>query len=269
MNLFSPTILKEICYKYHLSPSKDFGQNYLISKGVIEKIVDLAEVTKRDTIVEIGPGFGTLTFALAKVAKKVIAFEIEKKLKPYWDDHKKDNIEIVWGDALVQFRTYGHKLNKDFKVVANLPYQVTSGALRMLLCGQNRPVAMVLMVQKEVGDRIVAPPGKMSLLSVLCQLHSNVKLVKKVPPGAFWPAPKVQSAVLQFNMKKANDQQEKIIKLAKIGFASKRKTLLKNLQSVSYKKEQIIRALLKIGKLKTVRAQELSIDDWINLYKTL
>ncbi|MFH2018754.1 MAG: rRNA adenine dimethyltransferase family protein, partial [bacterium] len=213
--LFNPDYLYHLCQKYKLSPSKKYGQNFLIDPEPIAKMIEAAEIKKKDTVVEIGPGFGVLTFALVEKAGKVVAFEIEKKLKPYWDTacHHLDTachpeakttcpdsvrkdlprLEIVWGNVLKEFSAdvivkserrlpaFGGKQSNPqqrdcrvaallamtrYKVIANLPYQITSNVIRIFLEAKNPPELMVLMVQKEVAERICAKPGQMSLLSV-------------------------------------------------------------------------------------------------------
>lgn len=268
--LLKPTKLKEIADKYGLSPSKKYGQNYLLNEGVIQKMVDSAQVSSEDTIVEIGPGFGTLTFALAQKAKKVISYEIEKKLIPYWKEQgsKQENIEIIWGNAIQEIEKKG--LPKQYKVVANLPYQITSRILRLFLDARDKPKTMVIMVQKEVADRIIAKPGDMSILSVSIQYYGKPKIITKVSKGNFWPSPKVDSAVIAITDIKQQIDSEFFFKIVREGFSNKRKQLWRNLHDgLGLDKEKIQSSLKSILGNEKIRAQELSIENWRELVNNL
>ncbi len=270
--LFNQDYLKYLCQTYGLVPSKKYGQNFLMSPDPVEEMVTAADIKKEDTVVEIGPGFGVLTFALAERAKKVLAFEIEKKIKPYWDEEikKHDNLEMVWGNILKvpspQFPV------SNYKLVANLPYQITSQVLRIFLEMEHKPEVMVLMVQKEVAERICAPAGEMSLLSVSVQYYGDPEIVAHVPRSLFWPVPAVDSAVIKINVKK-NDVSKKIdtdffFNFAKAGFSNRRKMLMKNLSSV-VKKDMLQHIFTELGIDEKVRAQELSVEQWKKLVSRL
>ncbi|MBU0596905.1 ribosomal RNA small subunit methyltransferase A, partial [Patescibacteria group bacterium] len=226
-DLFKPTKLKQLCEKYQLRPSKQYGQNFLISESVIEKIIKAGDLKKNDTVVEIGPGFGVLTFAMAPLVKRVIAFEIERRLDEYWQKNKSENVEIIWGDALKRLTAYGLRLKPGYKVVANLPYQITSQVLRVLLEQENKPESITVMVQKEVGERIVAKPGDMSLLALSVQYYGEPKIITKVSKGNFWPEPKVDSAVFTISKisRVSKFTDEEFFRIARAGFANKRKQL--------------------------------------------
>lgn len=275
-NLYNLDYLHHLFSKYGLRPSREYGQNYLIDEEVINKILELADISKSDTVVEVGPGFGVLTFPLAQKAGRVISFEIEKKLEPYWNEKiiQHNNIEIVWGNVLRQFQTLDLKSQK-YKVVANLPYQITSAVIRLFLETTNPPDEMVLMVQKEVGERICAQPGDMSLLSVSVQYFAEPKFEFIVPRTCFWPAPRVDSAVISIKHKKQKALNEKettaFFNLVKVGFANRRKLLYKNLEPLVGKKnkEQLRKTFEDLGFLPTVRAQELSVENWKALFEKL
>jgi 16S rRNA (adenine1518-N6/adenine1519-N6)-dimethyltransferase len=268
-NLLKPTHLQELCKQSGLTPSKKYGQNYLITESPIKKMIEAAGVEKEDTVVEIGPGFGVLTFALAEKVQKVIAFEIEKKLQSYWDKVSPDNLKVVWGNVLNHVEDESERL-EDYKVVANLPYQITSNVLRALLELENKAESITVMVQKEVADRIVAKPGAMSILAVSVQYYGESKIVTKVAKGSFWPAPKVDSAVLHIVIKEGGTNNKefdnKFFEVVRAGFANKRKQLWRNL-SVGLKLEgQSMKDALKevVGNEK-VRAEELSIEQWVKI----
>ena len=272
-NLFKPTYLKELCQKYGLSPSKKYGQNYLVSEGVIDKIIEASDLKKTDTVIEVGPGFGVLTFALVEKVEKVISFEIEQKLREYWEENKPDNLEIVWGNALSRLMTYDLGL-RTYKVVANIPYQITSNLLRVLLESENKPESITVMVQKEVAERICAKSGDMSLLSVSVQYYGEPKIIARVNKGNFWPSPKVDSAVLSIktskheSIKTVND--EEFFKVVKAGFTNKRKQLWRNLsEGLKIDKGKIKNILIEIVGNEKVRAEELSVVQWVKICKKI
>ncbi len=296
--LISITYLKQLCKEYHLNPSKKYGQNYLISDAPIKKMIAAANIEKGDVVVEIGPGFGVLTCALAEAGADVVAFEIERKLKLYWDEKLKDleNIDIVWGNALGELKKQSFNLSppkgdtifqSSYKVVANLPYQITSHILRTLLELENKPESITVMVQKEVADRIVAQPGKLSLLSVSVQYYGNPKIVCKVPRGNFWPAPKVDSAVITIALKHLSipplggipsakqggtetQFDKKFFKMVRAGFSNKRKQVWRNIsQGLKLDSDQVKIVLSDVAGNEKIRAQELSVEQWITITKKL
>lgn len=281
-DLFKPSRLIEICDSVGLKPSKLFGQNYLINRGVIQKILDGADISNKDIIVEVGPGFGVLTLGLSPLVKKVVSFEIEQKLKNYWqkildlpagrqgEKSKSNNIDIVWGNVLHSFDTYQKQNNlQDYKVVANLPYQITGKVIPLFLQAKHPPKTMTVMVQKEVADRICATKGDMSVLAIAVQYFGEPKIITKVSPGSFFPPPKVDSAVVHISNIQKREHPERFFRLVKSGFASKRKQLWKNLSSAGYDKEKVKNILVNIGATSTARAQELSVSQWERLVKEL
>lgn len=319
-DLTNTDYLLHLCLKYSLRPSKKYGQNYLISPEPIEKMLEAGAVGPNDTVVEVGPGFGVLTFELATHAKKVIAFEIEKKIEEYWEEIKKikkqkNNIDIVWGNVLTSLRAPTGRRNPKvsqkkpgdsdvaallamtpYKVIANLPYQITSPVIRTFLESPNPPELMVLMVQKEVAERICAKPGDMSVLSIAVQYYADAEIVAQVPRDCFWPVPGVDSAVIK--IKKIKNQvepqrnplagennhhlsgipphggektTERLFQFVKIGFANRRKLLFKNLLPLVGKKNrgELQKAFDDLGLLPTVRAQELSVEQWKELVSVI
>lgn len=238
-------------------------------------MIDVADIKKTDTVVEIGLGFGVLTFALVEKVRRVIAFEIEKKLEKYWEENAPGNLEVIWGNALNKLQDISYKLH-DYKVVANLPYQITSNVLRTLLELENKPESITVMVQKEVAERIIAKPGDMSMLAVSVQYYGEPKIVVKVSKGNFWPSPKVDSAVITIALKhkSATAQFDKrFFEIVKAGFANKRKQLWRNLAVGLKMPDQKIKDLLiEIVGNEKVRAEELSVREWIRvcnkIYKT-
>ena len=296
--LFNPNYLQSLCAKYGLKPSKKYGQNFLIDpvksghrpvfahgeqfNGVnldpVEKMIEAAEIKKTDTVIEIGPGFGVLTFALAEKAKKVIAFEIEKKLAPYWAEQIKQfpNITVEWGNMLRELGTVNRELGNS-KVVANLPYQITSAVIRAFLEAENPPEKMVLMVQKEVAERICAKPGDMSLMSVSVQYYANPEIIAIVSRSNFWPEPSVDSAIIKITLhserlrKRDVEVDGRFFRVVKAGFSNRRKLLSKNLESIFGKSRrgEVAEIFSKLGLKTTVRAQELSIEQWKEIAEKL
>ena len=277
MRIFTLSEIKNLCQQYGFNPSKQYGQNYLLNIEPIELMVDAAEIKKTDTIVEIGPGFGILTFALADHAKNVVAFEIEKKLQPYWAEQIKkfSNIKIEWGNILYQFSKCADSFEK-YKVVANIPYQITSPILKLFLEDvKNKPQTMVLLVQKEVAERICAKPGEMSVLATTVQFFGNAEIVAYVPRNLFWPIPQVDSAIIKiFNIGKMDFVLKKdfsvgdFFRFVRAGFVNRRKLLQKNLLSIVGKenKGKIEKIWEEMNFSRNVRAQELSVADWIKLF---
>lgn len=269
----TPTQLKELCIKYSLSPSKEYGQNYLISDKPILAMLEAADLTSSDTVFEVGPGFGVLTFALLEKAKKVIAFEIEKKLLPYWEEKEKNypNLHMVWGNVLFKLEEETKKEGK-YKIIANLPYQITSHFLRTVFSLDNKPEQVLLMVQKEVGERMQARPGNMSLLSLSVQYYGKVKIIEKVPAGSFWPVPKVDSCVVEIrDIEETDPIEEKwFFRLAKAGFQNKRKQLWKNISvGLHLPSEETKQRVEKICGNEKIRAEELGVENWKHLALSL
>lgn len=249
---------------------KSFGQHFLKDLSVIEKIVKAADLSANDVVLEIGPGRGILTEALVLSGARVVAVEADRDLIPGLVEKFDQKISLIEGDA-IGLQTSLPVKDLEYKMVANLPYNVASYILRNYLSVSPRPSKMIVMVQKEVADRICAEPPKTSVLSVACQLYATTKKLFVVPPGAFNPAPKVQSAVVSLErLKDTTDNIEEILKIVKAGFSSKRKMLKANLVSVlKISMSDVLQAMNKVGVNDSARAQELTIDDWKKLYQEL
>jgi len=270
MKILTPTQLQELCAVYGLTPSKKYGQNYLVQGKPIEEMIAAAGVVGEDTIVEVGPGFGVLTLGVAPLAKHIVAFEIERKLEGYWEEKQKEfkNIEVVWGNALQKLEEKSADFPKGYKVMANLPYQITSKVLRTVLELENKPAIVTVMVQKEVADRICAKPGDLSLLAVSVQYFGEPRVVTKVSKGNFWPEPRVDSAVIHVDLSKTavhetGEEQDNFFALVRAGFSSKRKQAWRNIaQGLGYDGAQVKKALHDIAGNEKIRAQELSVMQW-------
>lgn len=274
--LYSPRYIKYIMDKYGFRFSKSLGQNFLIDGNIVRNIVKGADITEEDYVLEIGPGIGTLTEELALNAKKVVAVELDRSLLPVLDETlgKYDNIEIIHGDILKLDikEIIREKLDgRSIKVVANLPYYVTTPIIGKLLEDSLDIQAIVVMVQKEVADRMVAGPGTKSYgsLSVFVNFYSNPEILLIAPKTVFMPQPKIDSAVIKLNIRKelTDIDREKFFKVVKAGFSKRRKTILNCLSSYGFEldKDTIRQALEDVNIDPRERAENLFIEDFINI----
>jgi 16S rRNA (adenine1518-N6/adenine1519-N6)-dimethyltransferase len=254
--------------KPQLSPKKSLGQHFLADKNILATIVSAAEVSENDIVLEIGPGTGTLTAALAGHAKQVIAVEkdrelcalLEKKFAEY------ANVKIVCADVLKINPNY-HLPITNYKIVANIPYYITGRLLRLMFEGWQRPAAAVLMLQKEVAERICAKPPKMNRLAAIAQNFTEPKIITIVRRGAFSPLPKVDSSIIALkNFQKPRPDDRQTISLISAGFSQPRKLLVSNLDKYfPEQKQKIIDALKKLDLSPQVRPAELSPSQWKKL----
>lgn len=249
----------------------------------MKKIIDASELRQGDLVLEIGPGTGVLTEALVEAGAEVIGVEADLRLVDALREKFGESIELFEGDIFkVRALDELPLRNNKYKLVANIPYNITSEVIQHFLTKDPKPSRMVLMVQKEVADRIVAKPPKMSLLSVVCQLYADCKKVANVPKGAFRPIPKVDSAIVRFDLKRQPStlspekgvnvegwvDPERVIKLAKVGFSSKRKQLHKNLANAGITSSQNVKkALDNLGLDSRSRAEVLTVKNWVELAK--
>jgi 16S rRNA (adenine1518-N6/adenine1519-N6)-dimethyltransferase len=249
-------------------PKKSLGQHFLSDKNILAKIVSAAEVSKNDIVFEIGPGTGTLTAILAERAKKVIAVEKDRELCDLLREkfHHAKNVDIICADIL-QFNPNYYLPITNYKIVANIPYYITGRLLRLMLETWPRPAAAVLMLQKEVTERICAKPPKMNRLAAIIQCFSEPKLTLKVGRNAFTPAPKTDSAVIALqNIQQKHPDDRKTAYLISKGFSQPRKLLVSNLgKYFPEQKQKIIGALKKLDLSPQTRPAELSPSQWKNL----
>ncbi len=268
--------VKKLLKKYGLRPLKGLGQNFLIDRGVFRKIIKAANLSKKDVVLEIGPGIGNLTLELAKTAKRVVAIEKDKKMSKalkeilrYWDIK---NIEIINKDVLKISARY-KILNTKYKLVANLPYYITSPLIRKFLEMKKKPKEMILMVQKEVAKRICSLPPKMSILAISVQFYAKPQIISFVSKKSFWPQPKVDSAIIKIipkKLKTSNKFNRLFFKIVKAGFSHPRKQLINNFsKELKLDKEKVKNWLLKNKVNPIQRAETLSLRDWQKLIKSL
>ena len=272
-----------VLQKYNFSFQKKFGQNFLIDTHVLDKIIASAEITKDDMVLEIGPGIGTMTQYLACAAGKVVAVEIDKTLIPILEDtlSEYDNVQIINQDVLkVNLAKLAEEENggKPIKVVANLPYYITTPIIMGLFENHVPLKSITVMVQKEVADRMQVGPGTKDYgaLSLAVQYYAKPDIVANVPPNCFMPRPKVGSAVIRLERYEEPPVQvtdEKFMfRIIRASFNQRRKTLvngLKNSPEIQFSKEEIEAAIETLGKGASVRGEALTLEEFARLSNIL
>lgn len=268
---------KSIFKKYNIRPKKSLGQNFVINKSVIDKVIEAANLKPDDNIVEIGPGLGALTFELSPKSKKVFAIEKDDKiyeiLKTKIEKEKIINVEIIHGDILDKKCIEPIIASRAYKVVANIPYYITGPVIRFFLKTKNSPEEIILLIQKEVAQRICATPPKMNFLAVSVQTYAKPEITNYIAGKDFWPRPKVDSAIIRLIPAKISrfagqepDFEEMFFKIVKAGFSAPRKMLLGNLsKKLNTPREKIAEIFKKIGINEKARAENLNISDWQKL----
>jgi 16S rRNA (adenine1518-N6/adenine1519-N6)-dimethyltransferase len=263
--------LHALLKKYNIRLKKSLGQNFLWDPHILDRIVQAAGLTNHDHVLEIGAGIGTLTRHLAASAEHVVAVEIDQKMEPILQEVLEGftNVSIIMEDMLaLDLANLG--LKTGYLVIANIPYYITSSLFRRLFESQLKPSRMVLTVQQEVARRICEAPGKLSLLALSVQLYGQPRIVMKIPAGAFYPTPKVDSAVLRVDLYPQPlippEHIDLFFKLAKAGFMQKRKKLRNSLSigmriPVEVAENRLVLAGIDPG----CRAQALDFQDWANL----
>ncbi len=269
------------------------GQHFLFDETILNKIVDAGEVRRSDVVLEIGPGKGNLTQKLAMRARKVVAVELDKnlacelkyRLQPF-------RAVVVIQDDIIKFSIANFKFANDYKVIGNIPFYITGKILRKFTASKKRPKMMVLLVQKEVGQRVCARPGKMSILAVAVQVFGAPEIVDYISRDKFSPPPEVDSAILRIRMyprsllarelhwynrrgflrvtaEEMDQQEAEFFRLIKIGFSSPRKQIHNNLKNGYHlSQEETDEWLARAGIKRTARPQELSVEEWIRLLDT-
>jgi 16S rRNA (adenine1518-N6/adenine1519-N6)-dimethyltransferase len=253
---------------------KRFGQNFLRDRQVVDRILAAAALTPADRVFEIGPGLGVLTERLLKVAQQVVIVEIDRDLAATWQEREERNLRVVSGDVLAL--DWDALLPETgWKLVANLPYNISSQVVFRMIEQRHRFSSLVLMFQKEVGDRLCAGPGSRDYgaLSIFCQLWFDIERVVKVPPQAFTPAPKVDSVVLKFTplpqARVAIDDEQQFKRVVKSAFAQRRKTLRNTLKTGGFNSDEIAAALNLAAIDPGRRAETLTLDEFARLARLL
>jgi 16S rRNA (adenine1518-N6/adenine1519-N6)-dimethyltransferase len=277
------TQVQEICRLYDIHPAHAKGQNFLVNPEINRQIIAAAELQPGDLVLEVGPGLGILTEELVKKAKEVISIELDRKLFNFLKVKfiSSNKLELINEDILsfdpTRLPAYPPTSLPAYKIVANLPYNITSVFLRKFLTAAHKPESMVLLLQKEVAERLCAKPGQMSLLAISVQLYGQPQIVGFVGQENFWPKPKVDSAIIKIsNIKKQAEIDnflgqisEKLYwQIIKIGFSAKRKQLQHNLSAgLKISPAEVKDHLSRAGFDPKIRAQNLSISDWLALAK--
>ena len=266
----------EILQKYNFTFQKKFGQNFLIDTRVLERIIAQAEITKDDMVLEIGPGIGTMTQYLCENAREVVAVEIDNSLIPILEDtlSEYNNVTVINDDILkvdINKLVEEHNAGKPIKVVANLPYYITTPIIMGLFEKKVNVDSITVMVQKEVADRMKSGPGSKDYgaLSLAVQYYSKPEIVANVPPNCFMPRPNVSSAVIRLKlydeMAVKVENENLLFRLIRASFNQRRKTLgngIKNSGELNYTKEQVVEALAKMGLNENIRGEALTLEQF-------
>jgi len=270
-----PSDPRALLRHFNIRPRKKLGQNFMIDSRALQKVITAAELGPDETVLEIGAGVGTLTWRLAQRCARVVAVEIDKRLIPALEYALLDvpNVEIVFGDILkmdvAEILGIG-----PYSVVANIPYYITSTLIRRLMETEMQPKGLLLTIQKEVAERIVAGPGEMSLLALSVQVYGEPALRGRIPASAFYPQPNVDSAVLRITgytePRVPRELIEPLFVLAHAGFGQKRKQLQNALaKNLGKPKGIVVEWLNAAGVRPEQRAQELSIEHWVRLTRVM
>lgn len=263
-SLHLPSLLR----RFNLQPKKSLGQNFLVEEHALEKVIAAAELSPADTVLEIGPGLGSLTRHLAEAAARVVAVELDQNLlEPLsYVLEGYENVEIIHGDILT-LHLSSFNLPPSYKVVANIPYYITSAVIRHLLEAEAKPSQIVLTIQKEVTERLCATPPDMNLLAVSVQFYSEPKVVAKISAGAFYPRPEVDSAVVRLDVRSepavAVPSTDEFFQVVKAGFSQKRKQLRNSLSAGLSLPAEKVEAWLALAHIDPKRrAETLSLEEW-------
>lgn len=253
-----------------IAPSKALGQNFLHEMSIVQRIADAAAVTSDDVVVEIGPGLGVLTRELAIRSDRVISIELDHRLAEYVRNLSLPHTNVVEGDVLqtdIPTLTSGHS----YVLVANLPYSVASATIAHVLESESPPERLIVMVQREVAERITARPPHMSVLAVAVQFFGSARILFRIGPGAFIPPPKVESAVIRIevneNVPLSGDERRDFFRLVRAGFSQRRKQVRNSISAaLGVEKDVVERVLNKAGIDQRRRAETLDVPDWLRLY---
>lgn len=255
-----------------MKPKKSLGQHFLTSTRALDVIVDTGDIQNTDTVLEIGPGKGVLTERLLEKAGRVVAIEKDDELfellsKKFEGEVELGKLELIHGDILVFEPKF-----KRYKLIANIPYNITGAILEKFLSCDNQPERVVLLVQKEVAERIVARDDKESILSLSVKIYGEPKYIEKVLAGSFSPAPRVNSAIILISDiskgRLRGVEEGKFFRFIKAGFASKRKKLSSNLSKVA-PKERVLEVFQELGLDENLRAEDLKVEKWVEIVSKL
>lgn len=295
LDLTDKDVIKQILKERHLWAKKNFGQNFLIDQNILDVIVKAATINNDDFVLEIGPGLGVLTQELAKKAKLVLAIDQDRDMVEWLRRYFKtqsEKVKIVCDDILqisnfkfsirqAQGRQMSNKISnnnsefpKKYKIVSNLPYNITSPVINKFLTNENKPTEMILMVQKEVAERLTAKPGnrERGFMTVLVELFADAEIIQVVPRECFYPEPNVDSAIIKLRIKNKEsiikpEEEKHFLKFVKMGFSQKRRQIHHPLMAGLHLSKSDIIDMLKTTKIdEKSRAENLSVEEWEKLY---
>lgn len=266
-------VLRNLLHAHNMHPNKAFGQHFLIDRAVLEQVVDAAELDGTEQVLEVGAGTGVLTRELAKQAQRVVAVELERDMLALLTEttSRYPNVEVLARNLLYldPQEVFG---TEAYKLVANLPYYITAPTFRHFLESANPPRLFVVMVQYEVAKRMIAAPGDLSLLGVSVQFYGRPRIIARVPATSFYPAPKVDSAILRLDVQPQPlltlRERDTFFRLVQAGFSEKRKQLHNSLTSGLHRRNDEIRSWLTAAGIEAQRrAETLSLEEWLRLWQ--
>jgi 16S rRNA (adenine1518-N6/adenine1519-N6)-dimethyltransferase len=270
VDLFQITELKNLLRRFNIQPRREQGQHFLIDRGVRDAIVKASGVSPTDDVLEIGPGVGSLTEALVKRARRVVAVELDRQLAGYLRGRfeSSQNCTIVQDDArTVNLAALGLR-DRQYRLIANLPYTITSYAIQHALTQDPRPSAITLVIQREVAERIVAPAGGKSVLTISVDFFADARIIQIIPPAAFWPIPAVHSALITITPRAVDPaiDEAAFFRVVKAGYSSRRKKLRNSLAAGLQREVHDIDIILEKAAISSsARAQELTVKDWLRI----
>jgi 16S rRNA (adenine1518-N6/adenine1519-N6)-dimethyltransferase len=277
---------KDLLRQYELRAKKGLGQHFLVNSSILKKIMQTAEISRSDLILEIGPGIGILTRELVKEAGWVIAVELDREMVAILNDTlssyqnysllNRDILEIEPSDLIREERAKFPPAisgSAQYKLVANLPYYITQPIIRHFCEARLKPQVMVIMVQKEVAENIAARPGHMSILAISVQFYGKPEIIRSVPAGNFYPAPKVDSAILKISLyprpRLDVTTEKSFFKIVRAGFCARRKQVANSLsQGLSLPRTEVLSLMRKAGVSPQKRAEVLTLEEWASLERS-
>jgi 16S rRNA (adenine1518-N6/adenine1519-N6)-dimethyltransferase len=271
----NPPDVQALLRRFRLRPDKELGQNFLLDQDELRKIISVSDLSGDEWVVEIGAGLGSLTYYLSQAAQHVIAIEYDERLVPVLEllFGRHENVELVAADIL-KLNLEDFVGDRPYQIIANIPYNITSVLIRRLLESSNSPLRMILTLQKEVAERIVASQGQFSLLTLSVRVYGDPQIMGIIPAKAFYPQPQVDSAILRIDLHPSPivspELLPKFFQLAKIGFHQRRKQLKNSIAGgLGIPKDLASEWLCLAGITPTQRPQELGVEAWVRLAEVL
>lgn len=268
MDFYSHKKIKNVFFENNMHFSKGLGQNFLISKDIVRKLVDLSSLGKEDFVLEIGPGLGAITNELVSRTKKVLAIEKDSRLVGLLNKHLSvDNLEVINKDIL----DFDESNLEEYSVVSNLPFSVSTNVIRKFLESNNPPKKLIVIVQKEVAQRMKSTVPDMSILSVAIQFYADVRILFNISKGNFFPRPKIVSSVIEIiPRKKINTNEKEFFNLIRAAFSSPRKKALNNISSkLKINKDKLKEIFNKLNIDNGKRAETFTIEEWVSINNLL